>query len=346
MISPSTIPWSRLLSSSTDDQARYYQYKVLERGMAPYKKFNKVTVNTKKTEPPKKVKIGSEPRAAFNWFPGHMLKAMREIKTKLALVDLVIEIRDARVPLVSGNSFLNDSIAGKNRLILLNKMNLADPLMMAKWDIWFKKQGTPFLFINCLDKSFMKHILTTARRIIEEKRRASNPEGVEQKTKFKFMIIGLPNTGKSTLINQMANRNAAKTANKPGETQVQLWVNVDEHLELLDTPGIMPPEIENEEHRIWLSTINAIPDEIIGEEDPACYLVKYFLRAKSKEFMERYKLDSFDLSVDEALTKIAMVRGCLKQKGIPDLERVFKVVLMDFRAGELGKVCFGAPPIV
>jgi ribosome biogenesis GTPase A len=313
--------------------------------MAPYKKFNKITVSTKKIELPKKVKIGSEPKAAFNWFPGHMLKAMREIKSKLNMVDLVIEIRDARVPLVSGNKFLNENIGGKNRLILLNKVNLADPVMVARWDAWFTKQGDPFLFINCLDKSSHKQILSAARRIIEAKRRACNPDGVVEKTKFKLMIIGLPNTGKSTFINQLANRNATKTADKPGETQVQLWVNVDEDLELLDTPGVMPPEIENEEHRIWLSVINAIPDEIIGEEDPACYLVKYFLRQKSQAFMERYKLDTFEMSVDEALTKIAAVRGCLKQKGIPDLERVFKLVLMDFRAGELGKVCFGAPPI-
>ena len=313
--------------------------------MAPYKKFNKVTVSTKKIELPKKVKIGSEPKAAFNWFPGHMLKAMREIKSKLNMVDLVIEIRDARVPLVSGNKFLNENIGGKKRLILLNKVNLADPVMVARWHAWFTKQGDPFLFINCLDKSSHKQILSAARKIIETKRRACNPDGVLQKTKFKLMIIGLPNTGKSTFINQLANRNATKTADKPGETQVQLWVNVDEDLELLDTPGVMPPEIENEEHRIWLSVINAIPDEIIGEEDPACYLVKYFLRHKSQAFMDRYKLETFEMSVDEALTKIAAVRGCLKPKGIPDLERVFKLVLMDFRAGELGKVCFGAPPI-
>jgi ribosome biogenesis GTPase A len=314
--------------------------------MPPYKKFNKVTVSTKKIELPKKVKIGAEPKAAFNWFPGHMLKAMREIKSKLGMVDLVIEIRDARVPLVSGNKFLNDNIGAKNRLILFNKTNLADPVMVEKWHAWFTKEGTPFLFINCLDKSSHKLILSTARKIVESKRQASSAEAVALKTKYKLMIIGLPNTGKSTFINQIANRNATKTADKPGETQVQLWVNIDEDLQLLDTPGIMPPEVENEEHRIWLSVINAIPDEIIGEEDPACYLVKYFLRKKSQAFLERYKLDSFELTVDEALVKIASVRGCLLPKGLPDLERVFKLVLSDFRAGELGKVCFGAPPVM
>ncbi|HXH29324.1 MAG TPA: ribosome biogenesis GTPase YlqF [Bacteriovoracaceae bacterium] len=288
--------------------------------------------------------IDAEPKAAFNWFPGHMLKAMREIKSKLHLVDLVLEIRDARVPLVSGNHSLNKTLAGKNRLILLNKANLADPESIKLWGEWFEKNGEPYLFVNCLDKSSMKLILTECRRIILERHRACNPESMEHKKKFKFMIIGLPNTGKSTLINQLANRNATKTADKPGQTQVQLWVKVDEDLELLDTPGVMPPEVNSEEHRLWLSAINAIPDGIIGEEDPACFLLKLFLKDRSEAFKARYKLDSLEISLDEALVKIATVRGCLKQKGLPDLDRVYKLVLQDFRAGELGKISFGTPP--
>ena len=314
--------------------------------MAPYKKFNKFTSVTKKVEPPKKPKIGSEPKAAFNWFPGHMLKAMREIKSKLAMVDLVIEIRDARVPIVSGNKTLAGAISGKGHLIVLNKVNLADPVMVEKWEDWFKLQGGPYLFINCFDKASLKHVLTSARRIIEKKRLACNPEGIEQKKKFRFMVVGLPNTGKSTFINQLANRQATKTADKPGETRVQLWVTVDEDLELLDTPGVMPAELAVEEHRLWLSAINAIPDEIIGEEDPACYLIKYFLKHKSSAFKERYKLDSFEHTVDEVLSKVAATRGALKQKGLPDLNRVYKIILMDFRAGELGPACFGPPPSV
>jgi ribosome biogenesis GTPase A len=286
----------------------------------------------------------TEPKAAFNWFPGHMMKAMRDIKSRSSKVDLVIEIRDARVPLVSGNKTLNDSLGGKPRLILLNKANLADPEMMAKWDQWFQEQGEPYLFINCLDKSSHKMILSAARKIIEEKRRACSPEGVEPKSKYRFMIIGLPNTGKSTFINQLAKRNATKMADKPGQTREQLWVTVSEGLELLDTPGVMPPAVENEEHKLWLSAINAIPDEVVGEQDPACFIIKYFLKAKSPLFQERYKLESFDHSVDETLLKIASVRGCLKQKGIPDLDRVFKLVLNDFRSGALGKACFGVPP--
>lgn len=313
--------------------------------MPSYKKFNKVTVSTKKAEPPKKHKIGAEPEAAFNWFPGHMMKAMRDIQSKVNMVDLVIEIRDARIPLTSGNSSLTNSIKGKSRLVLLNKANLADPTTMAEWFRWFEEQEIPVLFINCLDRPSLKQVISEAKSIIEKKRRDCN-EDVSVKSKYKFMVIGLPNTGKSTFINSIANRNATKVADKPGQTQVQLWIKVDDEIMLLDTPGIMPPETQKDEHKIWLSLINAIPDRIVGEEDPACYLVNYFLRKKSVEFQQRYKLDSLDLSLDEALLKIAQARGCLKQKGLPDLERVFKLILMDFRAGELGKVSFENPPKV
>ncbi|WPU63591.1 ribosome biogenesis GTPase YlqF [Peredibacter starrii] len=321
---------------------------MLQMLMNPNKKFNKPGKPAPKPTPkpkaePVKFKIDAEPNAAFNWFPGHMLKAMREIKAKINAVDLVIEIRDARVPIVSGNPTLWESIGSKARLILLNKTNLADPAAVAKWDAWFKEKGEPYLFVNCLDKNSLKQVLSYARKIIEDKRRACNNE-VEQKSKYGFMIIGLPNTGKSTFINSVANRNATKKADKPGQTRHQLWVDVDEHLQLLDTPGVMPPELAVEEHRFWLSAINAIPDEIIGEEDPACYLVRFLLKNKSEAFKERYKLESFDMSLDETLTKIATVRGCLKQKGLPDLDRVFKLILLDFRAGELGKVCFSLPP--
>lgn len=296
--------------------------------------------DTKKPDPRNHDK---QPHAAFNWFPGHMMKAMRDIKSKVNMVDLVIEIRDARVPLVSGNPALDETIGNKAKLILLNKANLADPEGMKKWDEYFTKAGVPYLFINCMDKASLREVLKFARKIIEDRRQSCN-DGIEKKAKYRFMIIGLPNTGKSTFINQVSKRNATKIADKPGQTRVQIWVDVDEELQLLDTPGVMPTIVNGDEPKYWLSLINAIPDEIIGEEDPACYLVKYLLKNKVEAFKERYKLPDFDLDLESALQKIATVRGCIKQKGLPDLDRVFKLILADFRAGELGKVCFGTPP--
>lgn len=283
-------------------------------------------------------------KSGINWYPGHMARAIREIKEKLKLVDVVLEIRDARAPLASGNKMMEETLRQKSRLILLNKVNLADPKMIHQWEEWFKKQGEPFLFLDCFDKGSMKKVMAMARTIVEQKRKESNPETYEHKAKLKMMIIGLPNTGKSTIINQLANRVATKTADRPGQTQVQQWIVIDKDLDLLDTPGVMPPMLAREEHGLWLSAIHAIPDDVAGEELPAKFLIEYLKEKNSKELKERYKLESLELSVEEIFAKIAVLRGCVRQKGLPDLDRVYKLILMDFRKGELGKCCFGVPP--
>lgn len=283
-------------------------------------------------------------QSPINWYPGHMAKAIREIGEKLSLVDIVLEVRDARVPLASGNSTLDETLRQKSRLILLNKVNLADPNKVQQWNEWYKKTGLNFMFIDCFDKATMKKVMNYAREIVDKKRKESNPDLKDFKKRIKLMVLGLPNTGKSTIINQLTGRNAVRTADKPGHTQSQQWIVVENEFDLLDTPGVMPPKLAKDEHGLWLSAINAIPDEVVGEELPAKFLVDYFKNSRSKLFQERYKLDSLDLDVEELLEKIAVKRGCLKQKGLPDLERVYKLILLDFRSGQLGKCCFGVPP--
>jgi len=283
----------------------------------------------------------------INWYPGHMARAIREIKEKLSGVDIVFEIRDARAPLASGNASLENLLRQKSRLILLNKVNLAYNNSISKWEKWFEAQGVPFLFIDCFDKGAMKKVMIKARAIVAQKRKESSPDGQVTKTKMRLMIIGLPNTGKSTIINQLAGRNATKIADKPGQTQVQQLIVIDKDLDLIDTPGVMPISVAKEEHGLWLSALNAIPDDVVGEERPACYLLNYFQNLANKEFIEKYNFEPSELkslSTDEMLLKIATRRGCIKQQGKPDLERVYKLILNDFRQGELGKCCFGEPP--
>lgn len=280
----------------------------------------------------------------INWYPGHMARAIREIREKLQTVDIVFEVRDARAPLASGNRNLEDTLRQKSRLIILNKVNLASPNMVSQWQTWFEKQGTPFIFVDCFDKGQMKKVMTMARTIVSDKRRQSNPEVANPKTKMRLMILGLPNTGKSTIINMLAGRSAVKVADKPGQTQVQQLIKIDQDLDLLDTPGVMPPSFAKEEHGLWLSALNAIPDDIVGEELPAKFLVEHFKSLNSKDFQERYKLASMEMTTEEIIEKIAVLRGCLKQKGAFDLERVYKLILSDFRKGDLGKTCFGIPP--
>lgn len=290
-------------------------------------------------------------RDGFNWFPGHMVKAIREIKEKLKVVDFVFEIRDARAPLATGNRSLDEILRQKSRLIILNKVNLADPKKIALWEAWFRKEGVPFVFIDCFDRAQMKKVLSMAKNIVMEKRKKNNPEKEVQKQKIRLMVIGLPNTGKSTIINQLAGRSAVKVADKPGQTQVQQLIVIDKDLELLDTPGVMPPSFAREEHGLWLCALNAIPEDVVGDLLPARFIVNYYKNLApedSKAFSARYKLESLDLpntSADEIMDKIAVLRGCLKQKGELDLDRVYKLILNDFRKGELGKCCFGLPPV-
>ncbi len=279
----------------------------------------------------------------LNWFPGHMLKAMKKIQERLKVVDIVLEIRDARSPLATGNQAINKQMGEKSRLIVCNKVNLADPQIIKLWKEWFQQQGEPFIFTNCLDKKSLKQIIQMAKKIINQKRQRANAQN-KINSKLKMMIIGLPNTGKSTIINKLANRNATKVADTPGQTRHQLWVTVNDELELLDTPGVMPPEITDDQHVMWLSALHAIPDKIIRPETSACYIVEHLLELKSKIFKERYKLESLDLTLLEALNCIAKTRGALRKKNEYDYDRVYQIVLNDFRGGELGPISFGLPP--
>lgn len=301
-----------------------------------HKKFANTTKPKRPISGPHEVE--DEGKAAFNWFPGHMMKALREIKSRVGMVDLVVEVRDARLPLVSGSAVLREAIGGKCHLIVLNKANLADPIYNQYWSQYFDDHHENYIFVNCLDRSSVKQVVSKAKGIIEQKRKQTAGDTLSDKSNYKFMVVGLPNTGKSTFINALANRNATKVANKPGQTQNQIWVKVDEQIDLLDTPGVMPTKIEKEDHRTWLSIINAIPDHIVGEEVGACYLVNFMLKHKVSAFQERYKLPSWEgLDLVTSLDHIAKVRGCL-QKGGPDYDRVYKLILADFREGLIGQV--------
>ncbi len=286
-----------------------------------------------------KVVLSDYSERKINWYPGHMNRAINEIINGLKKVDIVLEVRDARSPLVTGNRVLKKKIGNKPKLIVINKKNLANPDIVEKWEAWFEKQGEPFIFINCLDKDSLKTLTDKALQILNEKR--DSPK----KSRMKLMIIGLPNTGKSTIINKLANRNATKAAAKPGQTQTQLWVRVGEDLDLLDTPGVMPPEIDTEEQGIWLSAIHAIPDKVVIPEIPACYIVEHMIKVKSEAFKNHYKLETLGPDLISTLNAIAELRGCFKKQNEYDYERVYQLILNDFRKGDLGKTSFGLPPL-
>ncbi len=281
--------------------------------------------------------------SSINWYPGHMAKALRQVKERMKGVDIILEIRDARVPMTSGNAALDKTIGDKQKLIALNKSDLADPELVKEWGDWFRKQGTEHIFVNSLNKHTLKKLVEQARQSVLKRKIASGSKAPAQT--LRMMVIGLPNTGKSTFINTLAGRKVARTADKPGHTQSQQWVTISKDLELMDTPGIMPPNISTDEQGYWLCSIHAIKDEIVGKEDVAFFIINYLLSIKSDEFLSQYNLESFDMSPLEILDQIASDRKCIKQKGNIDYERVYAIILSDFRSGKLGNICFEKPPL-
>lgn len=298
-----------------------------------------------KTNPKRKDRSGIEhlEQNHINWFPGHMNKAVKEIKKSIKKVNIVIEVRDARAPLASGNKGSYSHSNGKPYLIVLNKTNLADPNAVELWKKWFTEKEEPFIFINALDKHSLKKIIQKARDILHAHRLQSNAN-MEKKEFIRMMILGLPNTGKSTIINKLAGRNATKAASTPGQTKTQIWVKADKDIEVLDTPGVMPPKIDQQIHGMWLSAIHAIPDHVVTPDDSACFIIKHFIKKESKVFKEHYKFESLDVDLLEACNHIGKVRGCLQKGGEYNYDQIYNLVINDFRKGALGTTSFEWPP--
>jgi ribosome biogenesis GTPase A len=272
----------------------------------------------------------------INWRPGHMIKATSEIKNNIQVVDIIVEVRDARVPTVSGNKAIYAKPGNKPYLIVLNKANLADPEVVKSWEKWFTAQKESFIFVNALDKKSINAILNKARKIVKG--------SGHNKKEVSMMLLGLPNTGKSTIINKLSNRNATKAAATPGQTKLKLWVKADKDLSILDTPGVMPPVIEKKIHAMWLSVIHAIPDHIITPEYSACFIVELLLLRRSTALQDFYKLEKASNDLVEVLDQIGKRRGCLSPGGGYDYDKVYKIILGDFRKGSLGFISLEFPP--
>ena len=280
----------------------------------------------------------------INWLPGHMIKSIRDIKKNISSVDIILEVRDARVPLVSGNSEIYDLCTDRPSLIVFNKANLADPEVIKLWKSWLVEKKESFIFVNALDKSSINQIVKRSKEIAKAYQEKSNKSQTAKKD-LSMLIFGLPNTGKSTIINKLSNRNATKAAATPGQTKIKLWVKTDKGVQILDTPGVMPPVITHLEHAMWLSAIHAIPDHIITPEYSACFLVEHLLKIKSSVFKDFYDfVDDQELGLVEALDHIGKKRGCVQSGGSCDYDRVYTIVLNDFRKGSLGLISFELPP--
>ncbi|MGP4059808.1 ribosome biogenesis GTPase YlqF [Halobacillus sp. H74] len=277
----------------------------------------------------------------IQWFPGHMAKAKREVAEKLKLVDFVIELVDARAPLSSQNPMLHGILQEKPKMVVLMKKDLADPEITEKWIQHFKNRGVTSVAIEANRKQDVQKVIQKAKDLGKEKLDKLRAKGIRPRAS-RAMIIGIPNVGKSTLINRLANKKMATTGDKPGVTKKQQWIKVKKEFELLDTPGILWPKFEEEEVGYRLASIGTIKDQILPKEDVAAYVLDY-LKAYYPAFLEeRFGFEDFD-DMMEAFEHIGRKRGCLESGGHVNFEKVSDIILQDLRDGKIGLISFERP---
>lgn len=274
----------------------------------------------------------------LQWFPGHMQKAKRLIEENLKLVDLVIELLDARIPISSQNPMLQEIIGDKPRLIVLNKADLA-----ANVDASLKKfrEIAPAVAVDAVKGNGIKQLISLAKSLAESKTNKFAKYGAKPRA-ARLMIVGIPNVGKSSLINRLAGMNHVKIENRPGVTRAKQWIKIADGLDLLDTPGILYPKFDNPDVALKLSWTYAISDEIHDLEPTVCKLLETLAEKFPNGLIERYKIE---ISTDghELLNQIGLKRGCIRKGGVVDTKKVLRLVLSEFRAGKLGKVILDDP---
>ena len=278
----------------------------------------------------------------IQWYPGHMTKAKRAMQEDIKLIDLVIELVDARAPLSSRNPDIDELGRQKARLILLNKADLADEACNRQWSQWFQDQGFHVLKINARSGAGFKAINDTVAQACKEKIERDRKRGILNRP-VRAMVVGIPNVGKSTFINSFAKKAAAKTGNKPGVTRGNQWIRLNKNLELLDTPGILWPKFEDQAIGLKLALIGSVKDDILNMEELAVELVKLLRSLYPFVMEERY---GFYVSEEEpwkALEEIARVRKCLAKGGAYDTEKAAAMLLDDFRNGKLGRITLEIP---
>ena len=281
---------------------------------------------------------------------GHMLKAKKQIIEDLKLVDVVLEILDSRIPKSSQNPDFKNIIKQKKQIVLLNKSDLADNKETEKWKSYFDRNNIPALIIDANLGTGVKNIINKIETVLEEDLQKALNKGIKKKS-IRVMIIGIPNVGKSSLINRLTNRKSQQVGNKPGVTKQKQWVRISNDIELLDTPGVLWPKFEDNKTAMHLSYIGAIKDELIPKEDVAYQLLKYLWENYQKNVIERYNLTNEDISIimnksenyeeDKIIALMELIaskRGAIISGGRVDYEKVANLLLIDFRTAKLGKI--------
>ena len=277
----------------------------------------------------------------YQWYPGHMTKAKRMMQEDIKLIDLVIELVDARLPMSSRNPDIDSLGKGKSRLILLNKADLADPKLNDKWEEFFYKKGYFVVQINSRNGNGIKSINGIIQQACAEKTERDRRRGIMNRP-VRAMVVGIPNVGKSTFINAYAGKACAKTGNKPGVTKGKQWIRLNKNVELLDTPGILWPKFEDQTVGMKLAMAGSIRDEILNIDELAIELIKYLHKEYEGMLSERFQIEESDDALN-TLEEIAKVRGCISKGASLDLSKASALIMEEFRNGKIGRITLEKP---
>lgn len=274
----------------------------------------------------------------YQWYPGHMTKAKRMMQENISLIDLVIELVDARVPLSSKNPDIDELGKNRSRLILLNKSDLADPEANKRWVAYFKERGFHVLEINAKTGQGLRAVQPKVQEACKEKIERDRKRGIKNRP-VRAIVVGIPNVGKSTFINSFAGKACAKTGNKPGVTKGKQWIRLNRELELLDTPGILWPKFESEEVGKRLAMIGSMNDDILQMTELAPELLAYLMEYYREPLFARYQIGGeAELTPMQALDLICENRKCYKKGQEPDYEKAASLLMDDFRNGRIGRI--------
>lgn len=269
--------------------------------------------------------------ATIQWFPGHMSKARRQVQENLKFVDFVTVLVDARLPLSSQNSMLTKIVGDKPKLMILNKVDLADPVATKEWQDYFESQGIKTLAINSKEQSTVKKVTDAAKSLMADKIARQKERGIQIET-LRTMIIGIPNAGKSTLMNRLAGKKIAVVGNKPGVTKGQQWLKTNKDLEILDTPGILWPKFEDEEVALKLALTGAIKDQLLPMDEVTIFGLNYFKEHYPGVLQERFKQMDLEQEAPEIIMEMTQKLGFRE-----DYDRFYQLFVKDVRDGKLGR---------
>ena len=291
----------------------------------------------------------------INWYPGHMAKTKRQIEEDIRIVDIVVEILDARIPKSSQNPDIQKIIEGKNKIIILNKSDLADENINKQWVEYYKKQNIPTILTNAEQGKGIKEVVECIKELGNEKTKQNAIKG-RVGSSIKVMVLGIPNVGKSSFINRLVNKNSAQVGNKPGVTKQKQWLRIDKGIELLDTPGVLWPKFQNAQVALHLAVTGTIKEEILEKIEIAYELLKWLLENNRENVIQRYHLEEnrvkeilknenqpMNENIMEIMYMIGKNRGAILAGGRIDEEKTANILLNDFKTAKLGKISLEKP---